>query len=126
MERVQRVIRTIEPHDSAERYAALGVECIHGEARITSPWSVEVTTGEGKSELTTRAIVIATGGRPFVPPIPGIEDVGYVTSDTLWDLRATAAAIAGAGRRADRLRAGAMLGALRLARDTGGDGCRAC
>ncbi len=87
MERVQRVIRTIEPHDSAERYTALGVECIHGEARITSPWSVEVSTAAGKSVLTTRAIVIATGGRPFVPPIPGIEEVGYVTSDTLWDVR---------------------------------------
>jgi pyruvate/2-oxoglutarate dehydrogenase complex dihydrolipoamide dehydrogenase (E3) component/uncharacterized membrane protein YdjX (TVP38/TMEM64 family) len=87
MERVQRVIRTIEPHDSAERYATLGVECIHGEARVTSPWSVEVTTLEGRRTLTTRAIVIATGGRPVVPPIPGIEDVGYVTSDTLWGLR---------------------------------------
>ncbi len=87
MERVQRVIRTIEPHDSVERYTALGVECIHGEARITSPWSVEVTTAQGRSALTTRAIVIAAGGRALVPPIPGIEDVGYVTSDTMWGLR---------------------------------------
>jgi len=87
MERVQRVIRTIEPHDSAERYTALGVECIHGEARITSPWSVEVATAQGRSALTTRAIVIAAGGRPFVPPIPGIEEVGYITSDTMWSLR---------------------------------------
>ena len=87
MERVQRVIRTIEPHDSVERYTALGVECIHGEARITSPWSVEVTTAQGRSALTSRAIVIAVGGRALVPPIPGIEDVGYVTSDTMWGLR---------------------------------------
>ena len=87
MERVQRVIRTIAPHDSVERYTALGVECIHGEARITSPWSVEVTTAQGRSALTTRAIVIAAGGRPLVPPIPGIEEVGYVTSDTMWGLR---------------------------------------
>jgi pyruvate/2-oxoglutarate dehydrogenase complex dihydrolipoamide dehydrogenase (E3) component/uncharacterized membrane protein YdjX (TVP38/TMEM64 family) len=87
MERVQRVIRTVEPHDSAQRYTALGVECVHGEARITSPWSVEITTAAGRSALTTRAIVIAAGGRPAVPPIPGIEDVGYLTSDTMWSLR---------------------------------------
>jgi pyruvate/2-oxoglutarate dehydrogenase complex dihydrolipoamide dehydrogenase (E3) component/uncharacterized membrane protein YdjX (TVP38/TMEM64 family) len=88
MERVQRVVRTIEPHDSVERYTKLGVECLQGEAKITSPWSVEVKTAAGTQTLTTRAIVIAAGGRPFVPPIPGIEDVGYVTSDTVWDLRA--------------------------------------
>jgi pyruvate/2-oxoglutarate dehydrogenase complex dihydrolipoamide dehydrogenase (E3) component/uncharacterized membrane protein YdjX (TVP38/TMEM64 family) len=87
MERVQRVVKTIEPHDSVERYTKLGVECLQGEAKITSPWSVEVKTAAGTQTLTTRAIVIAAGGRPFVPPIPGIEDVGYVTSDTLWDLR---------------------------------------
>ena len=87
MERVRRVVRTIEPHDSAERYTALGVECLHGEARITSPWSVEVKATAGTRVLTTRAIVIAAGGRPFVPPIPGIEDTGYLTSDTVWDLR---------------------------------------
>jgi len=87
MERVQRVVRTIEPHDSVERYTKLGVECLQGEAKITSPWSVEVKTAAGTQTLTTRAIVIAAGGRPFVPPIPGIEDVGYVTSDTVWDLR---------------------------------------
>ena len=87
MERVQRVIHTVEPHDSAERYTGLGVECIPGEARITSPWSVQVTTAAGVRTLTTRAIVIAAGARPLVPPIPGIEDVGYVTSDTIWELR---------------------------------------
>ena len=83
MERVQRVIRTVEPHDSVERYETLGVDCIAGEARIRSPFEVEV---DGKI-LTTRNIIIATGARPFVPPIPGIEDVGYYTSDTLWDMR---------------------------------------
>ncbi len=87
MERVQRVVKTIEPHDSVERYTKLGVECLQGEAKITSPWSVEVKSAAGTQTLTTRAIVIAAGGRPFVPPIPGIEDVGYVTSDTIWDLR---------------------------------------
>jgi pyruvate/2-oxoglutarate dehydrogenase complex dihydrolipoamide dehydrogenase (E3) component len=83
MQRVQRVIKTIEPHDSIERYSKLGVECITSEAKITSPWTVEVN---GKT-LTTRNIVIAAGARPFVPPIPGIEDITYYTSDTIWDLR---------------------------------------
>ncbi len=83
MERVQRVIREIEPHDSVERYTQLGVECIQGEAMITSPWSVEVN---GKA-LTTRAIVIAAGAEPFVPPIPGIEAMDCLTSDTVWALR---------------------------------------
>jgi len=87
MERVQRVVKTVEPHDSVERYSGLGVECIEGEAKITSPWTVEVRTGAGTRTLTTRGIVIAAGARPFVPPIPGIEQVGYVTSDTVWELR---------------------------------------
>ena len=83
MERVQRVIGEIEPHDSVERYTSLGVECIRGEAKILSPWEVRVN---GKV-LTTRAIVIAAGASPFVPPIAGIEQVGYFTSDTVWKLR---------------------------------------
>jgi pyruvate/2-oxoglutarate dehydrogenase complex dihydrolipoamide dehydrogenase (E3) component len=88
MERVQRVIATIEPHDSVERYSALGVECVHGEARIASPWIVEIQKPDGsKIALTTRSIVIAAGARPFVPPIPGIEQTGYFTSDTLWGMR---------------------------------------
>jgi pyruvate/2-oxoglutarate dehydrogenase complex dihydrolipoamide dehydrogenase (E3) component/uncharacterized membrane protein YdjX (TVP38/TMEM64 family) len=87
MERVQRVVKAVEPHDSAERYRGLGVEVLAGTARITTPWSVEVTSAEGARTLTTRAIVIATGGRPAVPPIPGIEEVGYLTSDTVWGLR---------------------------------------
>ena len=88
MERVQRVIKTVEPHDSAERYTELGVEVIAGSARIVSPWEVELVRNTGGHErLTTRSIVIATGGRPFVPPIPGLEEVGYVTSDTVWELR---------------------------------------
>ena len=83
MERVQRVIGQVAPHDSVERYSELGVDCIQGEARITSPWSVEV---DGRT-LTTRAIVIASGARPFVPPIAGIEALDYLTSDNLWALR---------------------------------------
>ena len=82
MQRVQRVIKTIEPHDSVERYTDLGVECIQGEAKITSPYSVEVN---GQT-LTTRSIIIATGARPFVPPIPGIDKVDYLTSDNIWEL----------------------------------------
>jgi len=87
MERVRRVVSTVAPHDSVERYTKLGVECLQGEARMTSPWTVEIRTPAGTRSLTTRAIVIATGGRPFIPPIPGIENVGYLTSDTVWDLR---------------------------------------
>ncbi len=87
MERVQRVVKTVEPHDSVERYTSLGVECIEGEAKIASPWAVEVKTPAGVRTLTTRAIIIAAGARPFVPPIPGIEDVGCLTSDTVWQLR---------------------------------------
>jgi pyruvate/2-oxoglutarate dehydrogenase complex dihydrolipoamide dehydrogenase (E3) component/uncharacterized membrane protein YdjX (TVP38/TMEM64 family) len=88
MERVQRVVKAVEPHDSIARYTALGVECLLGEARITSPWSVEVRNAEGTRTLTTRAIVIAAGARPVVPPIPGIEEIGCLTSDTVWALRA--------------------------------------
>lgn len=87
MERVQRVVKAVEPHDSVERYRKLGVECIEGEAKITSPWTVEVKNANGTRTLATRAIVIAAGATPFVPPIPGIEEVGYVTSDTVWELR---------------------------------------
>jgi pyruvate/2-oxoglutarate dehydrogenase complex dihydrolipoamide dehydrogenase (E3) component/uncharacterized membrane protein YdjX (TVP38/TMEM64 family) len=83
MERVQQIIAKVEPHDSIERYTSLGVECLTGEARITSPYTVEVN---GRV-LTTRSIIIATGASPFVPPIPGLKDAGYLTSDTLWELR---------------------------------------
>jgi pyruvate/2-oxoglutarate dehydrogenase complex dihydrolipoamide dehydrogenase (E3) component/uncharacterized membrane protein YdjX (TVP38/TMEM64 family) len=83
MARVRRVVTEIEPHDSVERYTGLGVECIRGHAKITSPWTVEVD----KRTLTTRAIVIAAGAEPFVPPIPGLDRAGYLTSETLWDLR---------------------------------------
>ena len=83
MERVQQKIKAVEPHDSVERYQSLGVEVIQGEAKITSPYTVEVN---GKT-LSTRNIIIAAGARPFVPPIPGIEDLDYLTSDNVWELR---------------------------------------
>jgi pyruvate/2-oxoglutarate dehydrogenase complex dihydrolipoamide dehydrogenase (E3) component/uncharacterized membrane protein YdjX (TVP38/TMEM64 family) len=86
MQRVHAVIAAIEPHDSIERYTALGVEVLQGYAKIINPWTVEIALNDGTTQtLTTRSIVIAAGARPFVPPLPGLEDVGYVTSDTLWD-----------------------------------------
>jgi len=88
MERVQRVVREIAPHDSVERYTGLGVDVVEGTARIVTPWEVEITRPDGTVQrLATRSIVIATGGRPAVPPIPGIDRVGYLTSDTVWGLR---------------------------------------
>ena len=88
MERVQRVVKTVEPHDSVERYTGLGVDVIEGTAKIVSPWEVEFVRHYGATgKLSTRSIVIAAGARPFVPPIPGIEEVGYLTSDNVWDLR---------------------------------------
>ncbi|MCP3957904.1 MAG: FAD-dependent oxidoreductase [bacterium] len=83
MDRVHRVIKEIEPHDSVERYTGLGVDCVEGEATIESPWKVRV----GDRVLTTRNIVIATGAGPLVPPIPGLDQVDPLTSDNLWELR---------------------------------------
>ncbi len=88
MERVQHVIKSVEPHDSVERYTSLGVECLAGTARLRSPWEVEVTALDGSTQvLTARSIVIASGARPFVPAIPGIGTVDCLTSDTVWSLR---------------------------------------
>ena len=88
MERVHQVIRDIEPHDSIERYTELGVEVIEGSAKIVSPWEVEISRNDGeKQRLSARSLVIATGARPFVPPIEGIDKIDYLTSDTLWQLR---------------------------------------
>jgi len=88
MERVQRVVKTIEPHDSVARYTGLGVECLQGEARLISPWEVEITNGKNeKIQLTARSIVIATGARPFIPPIPGIEQMDCLTSENVWNIR---------------------------------------
>ena len=84
MERVETIIKKIEPHDSVARYTRLGVDCIQGEAQILSPYEVEVN---GKT-ITTRRIVVATGARPRVPAIPGLDQVPYFTSDTVWSLRA--------------------------------------
>ena len=83
MERVQKVIHEIAPHDSVERYTQLGVDCIKGEAQILSPYEVQVNG----QILTTRNIVIATGAGPFVPPLPGLNEVSYLTSDNVWNLK---------------------------------------
>jgi pyruvate/2-oxoglutarate dehydrogenase complex dihydrolipoamide dehydrogenase (E3) component/uncharacterized membrane protein YdjX (TVP38/TMEM64 family) len=89
MQRVHAVIRDIEPHDSVERYTGLGVEVLQGHALITSPWTVEVSLTDGTQQtLTARNIVIAAGASPFVPPIPGLKEAGYLTSDTVWNLTA--------------------------------------
>ncbi|MEC6906982.1 FAD-dependent oxidoreductase [Photobacterium piscicola] len=84
MARIQNVISKVEPHDSIERYSKLGVNCVTGDATILSPWKVEVNG----TQITTRNIVIATGARPLVPSIPGLETVNYLTSDTVWQLKA--------------------------------------
>lgn len=83
MSRVRGIIKTIEPHDSVERFTSLGVECLQDEAYIESPYRVRV----GDRLINTRSIIVATGARPLVPAIPGLEDVGYVTSDTVWELQ---------------------------------------
>lgn len=84
MGRIHNVIAKIEPHDSIERYSQLGVNCVTGDATILSPWEVEVNG----TRITTRNIVIATGARPLVPAIPGLDTVNYLTSDTVWQLTA--------------------------------------
>ncbi len=86
MQRIHNVIAEIAPHDSVERYTELGVDVVKGYAKIIDPWTVEIKRNDGKAQrLTTRSIIVATGGAPFVPPLPGLDDVGYVTSDTLWE-----------------------------------------
>ncbi|MDH5265811.1 MAG: FAD-dependent oxidoreductase, partial [Betaproteobacteria bacterium] len=81
-------VRQVEPHDSVERYAGLGVDVVAGTARITGPWTVEIAKDDGtKQVLATRNIVIAAGARPFVPPIPGLAEAGPLTSDNVWALR---------------------------------------
>lgn len=86
MARVQQVIRAVEPHDSVERYTQLGVDVVQAYAKIIDPWTVEMTQADGTTQrLTTKSIVIAAGAQPFIPPLAGLQDVGYLTSDTLWD-----------------------------------------
>lgn len=89
MRRIHRVIADIEPHDSVDRYTKLGVEVLTGYAKMVSPWDVEIALADGTTQkLSARHIIIAAGARPFVPPIPGLEEAGYLTSDTVWNLTA--------------------------------------
>jgi pyruvate/2-oxoglutarate dehydrogenase complex dihydrolipoamide dehydrogenase (E3) component/uncharacterized membrane protein YdjX (TVP38/TMEM64 family) len=87
MNKVHSVIKSIEPHDSVERYESLGVNVVIGSATIVSPWQVDIQTEEGVQSLTTRNIVIATGARAFVPDIPGLKEIDYLTADNLWEIR---------------------------------------
>ena len=88
MERVQKIIADIEPHDSVARYSSLGVDCVKGSAKIITPWEVEITKDDGTTQkLTTKNIVIAAGARPFVPPIPGLAECNPLTSDNVWNIR---------------------------------------
>ena len=88
MERVQKIIADIEPHDSVARYTGIGVDCVKGSAKIITPWEVEITLDNGsKQKLTTKNIVIAAGARPFVPPIPGLQECKPLTSDNVWNIR---------------------------------------
>ena len=84
--RVMEAIKAIEPHDSVERYTGLGVDVVKGYARVIDPWTVEIAREDGGTQrLITRSIVIASGAEPVVPPIPGIETSGYLTSETMWE-----------------------------------------
>jgi len=87
MERIQGVVDIVAPHDSIERYTNLGVDVMTGTAKIISPWEVEVRTKDGLQVVSARSIVIAAGARPFVPPIPGLDKIDYLTSDNAWNLR---------------------------------------
>lgn len=82
MGHVHQAISDIEPHDSVERYNGLGVEVYQDHATLTSPWEVQV----GEKILTARHIVLATGARPKVPSLPGIEHTPVFTSENLWSL----------------------------------------
>jgi pyruvate/2-oxoglutarate dehydrogenase complex dihydrolipoamide dehydrogenase (E3) component/uncharacterized membrane protein YdjX (TVP38/TMEM64 family) len=86
MDRVQAIVKQVAPHDSVERYTRLGVNCIRGRAKILSPFEVQVKGADGDRVLTTRNIIVATGARPMIPGLKGIE-TNYLTSDTIWDIR---------------------------------------
>ena len=121
MERVQAVVKTIEPHDSVERFTSLGVDCLQGDARILSPWEVEV---DGRV-LSARNIIIASGARPRVPDIPGPCGLDYLTSDTVWEMREAPGQLLVHRRRPHRLRTRPGLCPARHPGDTG-HACGAC
>ncbi|MSQ67622.1 MAG: pyridine nucleotide-disulfide oxidoreductase [Gammaproteobacteria bacterium] len=87
MARVAATVRAVAPHDSVARYTALGVECLAGQARLVSPWTIEITGEHAVRQITAAHTIIATGARPTLPNLPGLEAVGYLTAETVWALR---------------------------------------
>jgi len=83
MERIQSIVKKVAAHDSIERYTGLGVDCIQGRAKILSPFKVEVND----KILTTKNIIVATGAKPMIPDLPGLDQIPYFTSDNIWDIR---------------------------------------
>jgi pyruvate/2-oxoglutarate dehydrogenase complex dihydrolipoamide dehydrogenase (E3) component len=92
---VQGAISTIAPTDSIARFTALGAQVIQGEAQFSGPRTVRV----GTTEIHARRFVIATGSRPSIPPIPGLDTVPFLTNESLFDLtrRPQRLAVIGAG-----------------------------
>ncbi len=82
MRRVAAVIKTIEVHDSPERFRGMGIDVVFGAGGFTDPHTFEV---DGR-RLTAKNFVIATGSRPLVPPIAGLEQVPYLTNETVFNL----------------------------------------
>jgi pyruvate/2-oxoglutarate dehydrogenase complex dihydrolipoamide dehydrogenase (E3) component len=82
MERVAQAIKTIEPNDSPERFRAMGVEVVIAEARFIDQQKLKVE----EREITARKFVLATGSRPFIPAIAGLDTVTYLTNETIFDL----------------------------------------
>ena len=127
MERVQQVVAEVAPHDSAERYQGLGVDCISGGARFVDPWTLEISPSDDEPyRLTARAMVIATGGRPAMPPIPGLDQMQPLTSDSVWRLRQRPERLLVLGGGADRLRAEPGVRPAGLRSHPGGNGQSAC
>ena len=83
MTRVREAITQIEPNDSVERYRALGVDCISGHGMLLDPWTIRV----GERSISAKNIILATGAEPAIPPIPGLDDIDYLTSNNLWELQ---------------------------------------
>ena len=85
LQRIEAIIALIAPHDSIDRYTGLGVEVLQGHGQIIDPWRVKIRLNDGSSRtLSSRSIVIAAGAKPVVPPLAGLDQVDYLTSDTLW------------------------------------------
>jgi pyruvate/2-oxoglutarate dehydrogenase complex dihydrolipoamide dehydrogenase (E3) component len=86
-DRIRSVQRQVaDTDDNPDRYRAMGVDIVSGHARVTGTNTVVVKTEDGERELRTRYVLLCTGSRPAVPPIDGLEEVGYVTSESLFEL----------------------------------------